>query len=122
MAGERPGWRRPTSACAVCGSVRRMRSSSAGKPGAGASGGGVRKSGMYPSGGTSAKSSARSPPNVARRGRTAVTHGRWMACRAGSLSVRRLAMSSHIGEYANRMRATSSGPSSQVTVIRLSLR
>src|SRR5690606_15387666 len=70
-----------------------------------------------PLGGTSASSSARSSPS--RRGRTQVSQGRWSACRAGSWSVRRLATSSHSGEKANRIPATSSGFSTHLTVMLL---
>ena len=77
-------------------------------------GGGVRKSGMYPSGGVRAIAPPRS--SSAAIGSASRIHGRCSAVRAGSRRARRELTSSNIGEIAKRVWARSSMESLSVTI------
>ena len=98
--------RSSTSCATSSGEVARIISSSSEMLISGLTGGGVRKSAMYPLRGSSARGSERSSSR--RWGRIRLTHGMWSEATLGLRRARIAAAVSHMGEIANRVLARSS--------------
>ena len=103
-----------TSFTTRSGGVARTIASSSSKLASGVVGGGLRKSGTYPSGGTSANIG---PVSISsRRPVTSLIQGTWSAAVAGLQNARTENISSQTGEIAKRRRVRSATSNSNLII------